>query len=520
MRDDAMGEPRADSAAGVDPSRALRRYRAWYRLVRAWSLLQIGIFLWVSALFLLVVWDRLFFLEPDMRVAVSGGAALLLSGLVVSLALPRRAHTTAYLVDRAAGLKNLVCSALSVSGDDGEAEAVVCRRAAAALRARSPAQLIRPRFNRWGKLVPAPLLMLGAALMLPPMDLLGREETLALRTHERDQVLLGARALQTRLELSGEKRTSEPDASLARLTDEYRRLASDLEAQGRRDALLRLGEFETTYREQFSEQRDFEAATRGLDYQPATSGLDARSRERLRSLGRRLERGEMAEAAGDLRELGRQFRGHALTDAQKAALGKELARLSEQLRQGRLSPELARLLSRMDAAAVDPQQLRDAFRVAADELEELARLCEDCRALKEMRDGLKDAKRELLGEAFCDFDAADVEGYLAAQAALGCKSGQGETGGEGKGKGGEPPESATPTGFKSELSPGKLERGRILQQLLVPGVPDRGESRDEYSEVVRAARQHAAGALAGDDVPREYQDVVKGYFDALEQDDE
>ena len=228
----------------------------------------------------------------------------------------------------------------------------------------------------------------------------------------------------------------------------------------------------------------------------------------------------MAEAAGDLRELGRQFRGHALTDAQKAALGKELARLSEQLRQGRLSPELARLLSRMDAAAVDPQQLRDAFRVAADELEELARLCEDCRALKEMRDGLKDAKRELLGEAFCDFDAADVEGYLAAQAALGCKSGQGETGGEGKGKGGEPPESATPTGFKSELSPGKLGRGRILQQLLVPGVPDRGESRDEYSEVVRAARQHAAGALAGDDVPREYQDVVKGYFDALEQDDE
>ena len=48
------------------------------------------------------------------------------------------------------------------------------------------------------------------------------------------------------------------------------------------------------------------------------------------------------------------------------------------------------------------------------------------------------------------------------------------------------------------------------------GVPEKGEALVEYSDVVRSAKQDAAGSLARDKIPREYEDMVKTYFDSLE----
>ena len=121
---------------------------------------------------------------------------------------------------------------------------------------------------------------------------------------------------------------------------------------------------------------------------------------------------------------------------------------------------------------------------------------------------------------------------MEAEAALGCLGdgdcdgqgeipgqGQGGTGGEGQGRGGAPLENRTATTFQDEFSESQLNRGTILNQLFVKGVPERGEATSEYADVARAARQHAASSLAQDKIPREYEEMVKKYFDTIESTD-
>jgi hypothetical protein len=61
-----------------------------------------------------------------------------------------------------------------------------------------------------------------------------------------------------------------------------------------------------------------------------------------------------------------------------------------------------------------------------------------------------------------------------------------------------------------------MSEGKVLQQLFVSGVPDKGEALVEYVDLARSARQEAAGYLARDPVPLEAEKMVKQYFDTLE----
>ena len=49
------------------------------------------------------------------------------------------------------------------------------------------------------------------------------------------------------------------------------------------------------------------------------------------------------------------------------------------------------------------------------------------------------------------------------------------------------------------------------------GVPEKGEVRREYVDLVEAAREDAAGALAREKIPLEYENMVKQYFDSLQE---
>ena len=95
-------------------------------------------------------------------------------------------------------------------------------------------------------------------------------------------------------------------------------------------------------------------------------------------------------------------------------------------------------------------------------------------------------------------------------------TGQGGTGGEGQGRGGEPLENKTATGFEDKKTATKLGKGKILHQLFVSGTPEKGEALVEYTDVARAAKQQAASSLAREKIPREYENIVKDYFDSLE----
>ena len=144
----------------------------------------------------------------------------------------------------------------------------------------------------------------------------------------------------------------------------------------------------------------------------------------------------------------------------------------------------------------------------------------------------------MVGDEFKDFDMDDVDEFLGdgdcpSCGQPGCKGGgqcpgggmgqggmpgqgQGPGGGKGQGQGGVMPERMTKTGTKNEFSPSKSGKGRILSEKWVYGVPEKGESRKNYSAEVRNAREEAMSSLARNPVPQEYKEMVRDYFSSLE----
>ena len=205
---------------------------------------------------------------------------------------------------------------------------------------------------------------------------------------------------------------------------------------------------------------------------------------------------------------------------------RELAKLGLQMEALGLNQALAKELAAMDASTADIADVMAQCERVSSELNDLANQCSACENMQAMRKGLQNAKRSMLGDDFKDFDPKAVEAYLESQARLGQCSRQGNggpgqgsgngTGGQGQGRGGKPPESPTQTAFNDEKSPSQTSRGKILHELFVTGVPEKGEAIQEYADLLHAAREDAAGALARDKVPREYEEMVKRYFDALD----
>ena len=172
-------------------------------------------------------------------------------------------------------------------------------------------------------------------------------------------------------------------------------------------------------------------------------------------------------------------------------------------------------------------------------------MLEDMDAMQAMKDAMADAKKDLLGDDAVPFDAKQMEGMMKREAEMaenaqkqgqcqgncenpgqcqgqcqGQGQGQGNQPGPGTGQpgqgGGRPDEIGNQTAFKDQKANSKLGKGRILHQIFVKGTPEKGDAQVNYQKVSRAAKQEAANSLAQDKIPREYEDMVKKYFDSLE----
>ncbi len=524
----------------MKPSASLRRqinaYCAWHRLTRTCMLFQHVLFAGIAVLALYVVCDKLLFIGIDravMTLAVASLGALVL--LAYHVFVPRDVHQTGYVIDRTAGLKNLVASGLSVAGEGDEVSAVVVTRAAEALTKQRPRKLL-PFSLIWpGRHLYIPAVVLIAAFFIPQTDLLGRKKEKDKAREEAASVQKGALKLAAKLTSIEKKSESFQSIEEKKITKDFNVLATNLMGTARKDALIKLGEFENKYNKEFSEQRNFEQAAKMLPAAPDMKGLSAESRKDLQDLAKDLKDGNFNDAAKALRELAKHLQSKDLPLEERKALARELSKLAERLQTpgSGLNKDLAELLRRIEASPEDLQNLLEQCQAVSQEMGELARFCEECDGFKAMKEGLLEAKKAMLGDSFSGFDAKEVEQYMETAARLGaCESeGEGEgaylglakgrgigngTGGEGIGRGGQPPEGATQTAFKNQMSQSKINQGKILQQLFVSGVPEKGDAAAEYASVVEAAKRHAASSLARDKVPREYEDMVKTYFDSLE----
>lgn len=117
--------------------------------------------------------------------------------------------------------------------------------------------------------------------------------------------------------------------------------------------------------------------------------------------------------------------------------------------------------------------------------------CENCDGLADYEELLK----ELLGEM--------EEG-----------SGMGD---RGQGEGGKAEENeASKSEFKDENDSSPVKAGKMLMSLSSKGEGEKGESKQQYQDLVRSLQQGVSEAIRREDIPPGYQENIKKYFEDLD----
>lgn len=516
-----MRSPSKKNGPAADMHAHIARVARWFRIVRAVTLLQWLIFCGLVVVALWILADRLLYLGGHYALVVQSLASAVLLVLLGALLLIRiRPARIGYAVDHAAGLKNLVSSGLQAADLEDEVSRRVTERAADVLARQKPREVLPLRWAWPGRYTPVPCLVVVGALFLPQQDLLERKLRRDVAAAEQAQIEESALALRATLEAVHKNISQQDGIEVTAMTRDLEALTDALKTLDKKQALQKLGEFESTHSEALDEQRDFAKTAKSLNAATDPAGLSEQSRSQLEDLKDNLKNGDFAAAADALNKLAERLQDKALSTEERQAIAREMAKVASQLMPEGMNSELAKQLSEIASSTADIQDLMKACEKAAGDMKELAGTCSSCAGAKAMKDGLNDAKKAMLGSGFEGFDAKAVEDAMAAEAASARLGGMGNgngTGGEGQGRGGNPPEAPTDTTFKDEFSASQLNKGKILHELFVAGVPEKGDARREYSDLMDAAREDAAGALARDKIPLEYETMVKQYFDSLNE---
>jgi hypothetical protein len=519
-------------------TRQLDAFCAWYKITRCVLLFQIVLFVSCLATAVFVLLDKFFYFGIDYGLTAMWTAV---PGLLVFMGYilfgPRNRERVSYLVDREAGLKNLISSGIEVEHADDHVSSIIRDRAQQTLTEQSPRKVMPLSLNWGGRYIYIPAALLIAAFMSPHFDFLDRKlmaDTLEQEQAQTENTALKLKASITALE---ESRSSEA-ASIEgkKIMDDFDMLTEKMIGTSKKEALMTLGEFENKYREAFTNQRDFENMAKALDTTPDMKGLADKSKKAIEDLMKSMKEGDMGKMAAGMRDIAKQLQSEDLNQEEKQALAREMAKMAEKMQAqgGEQNQALADALNQM--AGANQENLDEMIKQASDMMNDLADFAQDCDAMQQMQDALGDAKKDMLGEQAQGMDMKSVEDMMEQEAASlgegqgqcqgpgctdpncpGCDgSGQGGTGGEGQGRGGQPLEEYTDTDWKKERDPTKISEGRILQQIFVKGVPEKGEALVAYGSITKAAKQEAASSLARDRIPREYEEMVKKYFDSIE----
>lgn len=241
---------------------------------------------------------------------------------------------------------------------------------------------------------------------------------------------------------------------------------------------------------------------------------------------------QMQDIAKQLQELAEQNKELA-KELEKLGLNKELAKLDlnelEKMlaKKGLSSEKIAEMLKKAQAcksaanrcsalgksmgACANPGAGGDEFAAAMDALSQMDSFKEQA---KLSAAAIAEIERAIacLGEGMCDGPG----GYGAYSQGLSDKYGRG-TGGPGKGMGVRESDDSGDTSTKSTSVKSNSTEGPVVASWYFKGEQIKGESRKEFSQVVRAGRDNAAEAMSENEIPKKYAESVKQYFGKLEE---
>jgi hypothetical protein len=356
-----------------DLLRFARRARARLGLVRAVETFFRALFWAVCAAFAAVLAVRLFGLP--LLVAPAGavlGGAVLVAALG-SLIFPRLSLVqAAAAVDRHAGWKERLSSALALPAPQHPMELALVDDVRGRLRTQSPSDLFplrAPRELRWTPL--AALALAAVSYWLPPVDLFG----LAARADEQRKQTESVRMAVEKLEQR--KKTLEKDGrALERMKEAGKRM-DELQAElsktpppSPQEALAQIAKTA----DELKKLKDELSRSAGLA-DKLRKAASERPDSDAGELGKLLKEGKFAEAAQELAKMRNALQEGKMTPAEREKLRKQMDALAEKLSKDKALSELERKLAQAmkgleqgDEKALDGLQ-QDLSQLDADQAE-------------------------------------------------------------------------------------------------------------------------------------------------------
>ncbi|RMD75977.1 MAG: hypothetical protein D6820_13600 [Lentisphaerae bacterium] len=532
----------------------LKRYVRRHRIQVAWIRSQWIFFCWCCLMLVLSSLHHIFFIPEIWPDALIFSGALLGPVLLLTLVwrMPARMNTI-QLVDSKGQLKNLIYAAATIP-EDHPAASILCDEAISALDSLSPKKLfpLRARWPAKASLILLPVLYLS--FFLPQWDVMGRQEIwFARQKLEKQKKEITSRLEKHIRQLSQlpQHKLSAQDKKLLRLLKEEVQAFKNV--RNRKELLKQLQE----YTQKLSKLEE-QPSQQSRKTQLATSNTIKKIQKSLEQLANQQlnpqERKQLQE------KLRRQIQ--QLTQQKNSQIPSETLRRLDQLskaeQQPEKIPELARQLKHDLDKLSDRQRTPTSFerekvwndlndfrrqvigrkaaplglrkeKVAKNSRPSNRKSSKNAQVCKKRR------KRETKsGNKVCD--QCKNEGGTKSEtlakgknSAAGKRTGivnrgnsPGKTGkiaqssqaGRGKGSG---PRGETPdkVGFRDRQTNIEIQKGKHTVTSGGYGAPSLTGDPVEHPQQLKLARQEAERQLQQQKIPREYQRIVKNYFDQL-----
>lgn len=543
--------------------RVLRR--AWWRIlaVRLVYTFVVALAIAVAVLVLAHGTQKLIPFTADWLLAWAAAGLAALGGSIIWVVMTSPSPgAVARAVDDRAELREALSTALCLrDSNDPWSRAAVGHATAVAQRV-----IVRQAFP-WRSPRMWPIPIIGIILffvigLLPATNILADDKSAAAGIDQRD--VLAAQQDVAAIEDKLDKVLAKvDDDELEELfNEELDPEAEDAERSPeeiRRGAMRRL----TSVQDRLDEMRNgdrartFEELKSRLEQLRSPKGADAELGDMLK----KLQQGDFEGAKEALADLMNKVNSGDMSDEARAKLAEQMQQLAEQLEQ--LSQKQSELAEALKKAGIDPALASDAEALAealansslseaqkqqlmkqAQACQSACKMCESmsgaCMSAAQMmaegESGLGELSElgeqltaaEMIQQELQSIEAAMSEcqsqmaalgqcmGSQGANSRFGQNAGQGQgSGNRGQGGGKQPDAEQADFAVKTERSKSPQQASPIVGSMTIEGAQLRGEARRQFREAVRSAGDGYTEAIEQHQIPREYEDSIKRYFERL-----
>jgi len=391
-----------------------------------------------------------------------------------------------------------------------------------------------PRELTW---LPFPLLALALAVWLvPPVDLFGRQTEHDRRKAEREEVRTQARDFRVQARELTRKTEREKLTTAKQQSLKMEKLADDLirAPKTKQDAMVKMSKLADEIRkakEKFEEGQKLEQG-KNIDQAKLSEKLDdlGKTKDAMKELADALRDGRLDDAAKAFEKIAEQMKDGGLTPEEARKMGEAMEELAKMMEQNQKLAELLNKLGQNCAAcknAGDMGKLLQQMQLTQAELAELEKLMAELQACDLALDVLDYQQMCLSCKNGKGKDGKPMAFCLGGNGnnawLLGMKGGKGGGGvalvptpAGGRGSGERPTAGKQNVDFlKTRVTP-KIGPGRILASQFVRGMPpESGEAKQQYEEIIKAARKMADDAVNNEEITPQYREKIKRYFDDL-----